>query len=217
MLLKLFDQTTLECRPADHTAVQYRVLPLVLTTLAKKFHLPIYCGVWFCALRRWNCGYVSWSGQSGSFGEIQKRHLWSDWNKALAKSSLTRISTDCPTTIKLMLSWSKPFSIVWKWTWDYQLYKWQANNQEYIYGSAEVVGLMCLKIFVEGDQAMYDRLREPACKLGAAFQKVNFLRDIKSDFEERGRVTSPGWILKLSTNQPKSWLKKIFKKTSMIR
>ncbi len=62
----------------------------------------------------------------------------------------------------------------------------------YIYGSAEVVGLMCLKVFVEGDQAEYERLRPAACKLGSAFQKINFLRDMKSDFDERGRVYFPG-------------------------
>jgi 15-cis-phytoene synthase len=62
----------------------------------------------------------------------------------------------------------------------------------YIYGSAEVVGLMCLKVFVKGDQAEYERLRPAACKLGSAFQKINFLRDMKSDFDERGRVYFPG-------------------------
>ncbi|MDN3669237.1 phytoene/squalene synthase family protein [Echinicola jeungdonensis] len=64
--------------------------------------------------------------------------------------------------------------------------------EEYIYGSAEVVGLMCLKVFCEGDSEQYEHLKAPACKLGSAFQKVNFLRDIKSDFEERGRVYFPG-------------------------
>ncbi|GAA4301430.1 phytoene/squalene synthase family protein [Nibribacter koreensis] len=63
--------------------------------------------------------------------------------------------------------------------------------EEYIYGSAEVVGLMCLKVFCEGDEAMFERLKAPACKLGAAFQKVNFLRDIKSDYHDRGRVYFP--------------------------
>jgi len=63
---------------------------------------------------------------------------------------------------------------------------------EYIYGSAEVVGLMCLRVFCEGDAALYDRLKGPARRLGAAFQKINFLRDIKSDFEDRGRVYFPG-------------------------
>ena len=63
---------------------------------------------------------------------------------------------------------------------------------EYIYGSAEVVGLMCLKVFCNGDEEAYLSLKEPARKLGSAFQKVNFLRDMKSDFAERGRVYFPG-------------------------
>ncbi|TXF89903.1 phytoene/squalene synthase family protein [Neolewinella aurantiaca] len=64
--------------------------------------------------------------------------------------------------------------------------------ETYIYGSAEVVGLMCLKVFLKGNEAEYERLRPMACALGSAFQKINFLRDIKSDYEERGRVYFPG-------------------------
>jgi phytoene synthase len=64
--------------------------------------------------------------------------------------------------------------------------------QKYIYGSAEVVGLMCLRVFCEGDGALFDRLKSPAQSLGAAFQKINFLRDLKSDFDDRGRVYFPG-------------------------
>lgn len=64
--------------------------------------------------------------------------------------------------------------------------------EKYIYGSAEVVGLMCLKVFLAGNQSEFDQLKSGACRLGAAFQKVNFLRDMKSDFEERGRVYFPG-------------------------
>jgi len=63
---------------------------------------------------------------------------------------------------------------------------------EYIYGSAEVVGLMCLRVFCNQDFDLFESLVPPARKLGAAFQKVNFLRDIKSDYEERGRVYFPG-------------------------
>ncbi len=63
---------------------------------------------------------------------------------------------------------------------------------QYIYGSAEVVGLMCLYVFCNGHPDQYARLKEPARRLGAAFQKINFLRDLKSDFEERGRVYFPG-------------------------
>lgn len=61
----------------------------------------------------------------------------------------------------------------------------------YIYGSAEVVGLMCLKVFCDGDDKMCESLKAPAKSLGAAFQKVNFLRDIKSDVEDRGRIYFP--------------------------
>ena len=64
--------------------------------------------------------------------------------------------------------------------------------EEYIYGSAEVVGLMCLRVFCEGDEELYQKLKPHAKSLGSAFQKVNFLRDIKSDFKERGRVYFPG-------------------------
>jgi phytoene/squalene synthetase len=63
---------------------------------------------------------------------------------------------------------------------------------KYIFGSAEVVGLMCLRVFCEGDNSMFERLRAGACSLGAAFQKVNFLRDLKSDYLERGRIYFPG-------------------------
>lgn len=64
--------------------------------------------------------------------------------------------------------------------------------KEYIYGSAEVVGLMCLRVFCEGNKSEYESLKEDACALGSAFQKINFLRDIRSDYDERGRVYFPG-------------------------
>jgi len=64
--------------------------------------------------------------------------------------------------------------------------------EQYILGSAEVVGLMCLRVFVQGDDEMYQRLQQPAMRLGSAFQKINFLRDIKADFAEMGRTYFPG-------------------------
>lgn len=63
---------------------------------------------------------------------------------------------------------------------------------EYIYGSAEVVGLMCLQVFCMGNKKMFEELKHSARKLGAAFQKVNFLRDLKSDMDERERIYFPG-------------------------
>ncbi len=63
--------------------------------------------------------------------------------------------------------------------------------ERYIYGSAEVVGLMCLRVFCEGDHALYESLKAPARKLGSALQKVNFLRDLKADNELLGRTYFP--------------------------
>lgn len=63
---------------------------------------------------------------------------------------------------------------------------------EYIYGSAEVVGLMCLYVFCNGDQQSYEQLRPSAQSLGSAFQKVNFLRDVKADYQQLNRVYFPG-------------------------
>jgi len=63
--------------------------------------------------------------------------------------------------------------------------------REYIYGSAEVVGLMCLQVFCEGDKAVYEKLKPSAQSLGAAFQKVNFLRDLKADYEQLNRTYFP--------------------------
>jgi len=68
----------------------------------------------------------------------------------------------------------------------------QEQYEEYILGSAEVVGLMCLKVFCEGNEKQYEDLKAPAMKLGSAFQKINFLRDLKADYNELGRSYFPG-------------------------
>lgn len=73
--------------------------------------------------------------------------------------------------------------------------RWMDHNiesyNEYIYGSAEVVGLMCLRVFVQGDTAQYELLKPYARKLGSAFQKVNFLRDLQQDYQILGRTYFP--------------------------
>lgn len=87
---------------------------------------------------------------------------------------------------------------------DLQFHKYHDSlYKQYIYGSAEVVGLMCLRVFTEGDAVMYDKLKETAQALGSAFQKINFLRDMKSDFDERGRVYFPGVDFKHFDNAEK--------------
>jgi phytoene synthase len=72
-----------------------------------------------------------------------------------------------------------------------QVYENQEEIDEYIYGSADVVGLMCLKVFVNGDTKEYDRLKDAAMSLGSAFQKVNFLRDLKQDYAHLNRTYFP--------------------------
>jgi phytoene/squalene synthetase len=68
----------------------------------------------------------------------------------------------------------------------------EEQYKKYILGSAEVVGLMCLKVFVAGDENEYQRLKPAAMKLGSAFQKINFLRDLNADYKALGRVYFPG-------------------------
>lgn len=78
-----------------------------------------------------------------------------------------------------------------------------AEYEEYIFGSADVVGLMCLKVFVKGDENKYNELKASAMKLGSAFQKVNFLRDLQHDYENLGRVYFPGINFSSLTNANK--------------
>ena len=82
-------------------------------------------------------------------------------------------------------------------------YLTKEEYDKYIYGSADVVGLMCLKVFVNGDQAKYDELKGPAMRLGSAFQKVNFLRDLKNDFELLNRSYFPNLDLGQLNQQSK--------------
>lgn len=71
--------------------------------------------------------------------------------------------------------------------------KYDAHGyEEYIYGSAEVVGLMCLYVFCGGNEKQFQALKKPAQALGAAFQKVNFLRDVKADYQQLNRTYFPG-------------------------
>lgn len=90
------------------------------------------------------------------------------------------------------------------------VYLTDAEYKEYIYGSADVVGLMCLKVFVKGDIEKYEGLKESAMALGSAFQKVNFLRDVKADFEELNRSYFPNTNLKeLDENSKKRIVEEI--------
>jgi phytoene synthase len=80
--------------------------------------------------------------------------------------------------------------------------------RRYVYGSAEVVGLMCLRVFYRDDDQGYEALKYPARKLGEAFQKINFLRDIRSDYMDRGRFYFPGIHLETLSDETKKEIEK---------
>ena len=85
----------------------------------------------------------------------------------------------------------KAFLKSMRWDLEKKVYQNVNDYNEYIYGSADVVGLMCLTVFVEGDHDYFSRLKKSAMSLGSAFQKVNFLRDLNQDFEGLNRTYFP--------------------------
>lgn len=91
------------------------------------------------------------------------------------------------------------------------LQKIDYNSQlydEYIHGSAEVVGLMCLQVFTDGNKEKYEELKPYAMKLGSAFQKINFLRDLKDDYQVLGRIYFPDIDMGVFDNSVKSKIEK---------
>ena len=78
-----------------------------------------------------------------------------------------------------------------RWDLSKKVYETDEEYKNYIYGSADVVGLMCLRVFVKGDRKLFNELKSSAMALGSAFQKVNFLRDLKNDYEQLERSYFP--------------------------
>ncbi len=186
--MDLYTTTTLECSKliTEHYSTSFT---LGIKTLDKRFHLPIYAIY----------GFVRYADEIvDTFEGFDKKTL------------LSRFKSDTYTAIEEGISLNPVLHsfqlMVNKYKIDHDLIEsflhsmemdlyYADYNQEgyeaYIYGSAEVVGLMCLRVFCEGNLEEYDRLKADAKRLGSAFQKVNFLRDIKSDFQERGRTYFP--------------------------
>ena len=134
-----------------------------------------------------------------TFHEFPKKELLENFEKNLFmalknKISLNPILNSFQITVnKFNIDYSliESFLMSMKWDLSKKEYKSQKEYKEYIYGSADVVGLMCLKVFVNGDQLKYEELMPNAMDLGSAFQKVNFLRDLKDDFENLNRSYFP--------------------------
>jgi len=184
----LFDATTYKC--SKLITQQYSTsFTLGIQTLHKKYHMPIYAIY----------GFVRYADEIvDTFHQHNKKELLDrfrqDTYRAIhEKISLNPVLHAFQLVVNQYLIERDLIDAFLK-SMEMDLYKSDYtpdSYKEYIYGSAEVVGLMCLRVFCNGDQKQYDELKSPACALGAAFQKVNFLRDMKSDFDDRGRVYFP--------------------------
>jgi phytoene/squalene synthetase len=134
-----------------------------------------------------------------SFHQYDKRELIEDFELQLYhaldfKISLNPVLNAFQQTVhdyQIDIEYIDAFMRSMKADLDIHNYKDVASYEQYIYGSADVVGLMCLKVFVKGDQDSFDALKPYAQKLGSAFQKVNFLRDLQQDYENLGRSYFP--------------------------
>jgi len=197
---ELFDQTTFEC--SKLVTLRYSTsFSLGIKTLDKKFHLPIYAIY----------GFVRYADEIvDTFHDFDKAALLEEFKAETYRAIEKGISLN-PILHSFQLvvneyNIDRHLIEAFLFSMEMDLHKKQFDEskyEEYIYGSAEVVGLMCLKVFCKGDNLQYQNLVAPAKKLGAAFQKVNFLRDLKSDFEERGRVYFPGVDFKQFTPEVK--------------
>ena len=134
-----------------------------------------------------------------SFHDYNKEELLNNFEKELTyaltnKISLNPILNSFQNTVNkynIDTSLINAFLKSMRWDLDKNIYLNKSEFNEYIYGSADVVGLMCLKVFVVGNEKMYEDLKVPAMALGSAFQKVNFLRDLKADHEGLNRSYFP--------------------------
>lgn len=157
--------------------------------LAKKFHDPIYAVY----------GFVRFADEIvDTFHGYNKRELLEDFRKDTYKAIEQGISLnpilnafqEVVNTYQIDYELIDTFLHSMEMDLDDRQYD-QSLYEKYILGSAEVVGLMCLKVFVEGDSSKYEELKPYAMKLGSAFQKINFLRDYKADTECLGRIYFP--------------------------
>ncbi|UXP32136.1 phytoene/squalene synthase family protein [Reichenbachiella agarivorans] len=143
------------------------------------------------------------------------------------KAMLSKIRQDVQEAIEQKISINPILNAFQKTVHDYQI-EWElidtflnsmeadltedihdvASFEKYVLGSAEVVGLMCLRVFLANDGDMYQRLKPSAMKLGSAFQKVNFLRDLKADYQALGRSYFPGIDLNSFQDEEKAKIEK---------
>jgi 15-cis-phytoene synthase len=190
-MMQLYDKSAQMCSKLI-TEMYSTSFTLGIKTLNKKLHTPIYSIY----------GFVRLADEIvDTFHEFDKKKLFDRFEAETFLSIEDKISTNpilhafqlVVNEYNIDLKYIKAFLFSMKMDLDFSTYS-DDKYHEYIYGSAEVVGLMCLKVFCNGNQQKFDELESGARSLGSAFQKVNFLRDIKSDYFERGRVYFPNIV-----------------------
>lgn len=197
---QLFDHTTFECSKIITTNYSTS-FSLGIKSLHKKFHYPIYAIY----------GFVRYADEIvDTFHEYDKKALLNKFKVETYQAISDKISFN-PVLHAFQLVVNQyhieeelieAFLYSMAMDLEQKIYD-QLDYEKYIYGSAEVVGLMCLRVFCEGNDEMYQQLKSPARNLGSAFQKVNFLRDIKDDYQIRGRVYFPQLELNNITTEVK--------------
>lgn len=175
---------------------------LGISLLHKNLHKPIYSIY----------GFVRFADEIvDSFHGFDKENLLADFKKQTYEAITAKISLNpilnsfqwVVNTYNIPLELIETFLHSMEMDLEKQVYS-KAEYDKYILGSAEVVGLMCLCVFVDGKKESYEELKPAAMKLGSAFQKINFLRDLSTDFQELGRTYFPGLSMEEFNAQIKS-------------
>ncbi len=185
----LFDKVSSDCS-RQITRAYSTSFSLSINFLNKRFHDPIYAIY----------GFVRLSDEIvDSFHDYNKKSLLQklriDTRDAIeGKISINPVLNSFQHTVhRYNIEWELVDTFLKSMEMDLEQKKYdEVSYNEYILGSAEVVGLMCLRVFTDRNDALYQSMKPYAMKLGAAFQKVNFLRDLKADYQELGRTYFPG-------------------------
>lgn len=184
----LFDEVSLQCSRMT-TKAYSTSFSIGIKTLAKELRDPIYAIY----------GFVRFADEIvDTFHDFDKKFLLDKFKADTIEAIESKISLNPilnafqHTYHTYNLQWSEVETFLHSMEMDLMPVSYQRENYEkYILGSAEVVGLMCLHVFVNGNDNEFERLKPAAMKLGAAFQKINFLRDIQADYEHLGRTYFP--------------------------
>ena len=185
----IFDRVSLECSKivTESYSTSFALATKMLSSSIRKDIYNIY-------------GFVRFADEIvDTFHDYDKETLFNDFERDLEEALENRISLN-PILNAFQSTYHNyniPKHLVdsflksMRMDLSKSVYATHEEYKEYIYGSADVVGLMCLRVFVNGDEEKYEELKDAAMALGSAFQKINFLRDLKADYEDLNRSYFP--------------------------